>query len=358
MPPLGATVAGNRRAMELAQTSRIVMQANEAAVSIAASLTDALIRQKTLDILLTPSPTYQLRSPTRSDQEALRQDLLTAGLIPEETTVEGIFPPVADPNEAPQAFWSAPGSGYSGHHAFPGGLAMHVWVNATLARGIVEIYEAAYGLSSATHAVDPSVALAAPLWHDIHKVVVLQWNDDGSLLGEQRIAGTGAHHPLSGAEAIVRGMPASFVVALLAAHSPPMATSSQNATAPQPLITYIRAAAMIARVDPVEAGLLKRLPDESWALQQDPPRPEGYINNLSDHDYLLSGDSAKMLVGALKALAPQYGIDPAADPPRFNWWRNAVFSRTPDMRLYGALATGGLDAVKAMIDAEAAAGAG
>jgi len=191
------------------------MQANDATLALASSLADELIRQQTLEILQMSAPTYQLRSPTPSDKQTLRHDLLEAGLAPEQTTVDGIFPPVADPNTPSQAFWSAPGSGYDGHHTFPGGLAMHEWVNATLARGYVDTYEAASGLTSATHAVDPSIALAAPLWHDIHKVVVFQWNDDGRQLPEQVIAGTGAHHPLSGAEAIVRGMSPDFVIALL-----------------------------------------------------------------------------------------------------------------------------------------------
>jgi hypothetical protein len=230
---------------------------------------------------------------------------------------------------------------------------MHEWVNATLARSFIDVYETAYGLTSASHAVDPSIALAAPLWHDIHKVVVFQWNDDGTVLTEQVIAGTGAHHPLSGAEAIVRGMPPDFVVALLSAHDPPVAAPRPDGAAPKPLVNYIRAAAMIARVDPIEAGLLRRTADDGWALRQDPPRVEGYINHLSDHDYVLSGDSTTVLVATLTKLAPQYGIDPPADPARFNWLRNTVFSRVPDMRLYGALTTGGLDAVRAMIDAEA-----
>jgi hypothetical protein len=354
MPTVRTLTAGNQQAMELARTSRIVMQAKDAALALASSLANELIRQKTLDVLQAPAPTYQLRSPTPSDKQALRQDLLAAGLIPDATTIDGIFPPVPDPHEPPQPFWSAPGSGYDGHHAFPGGLAIHEWVNATLARGYGEIYEAAYGLTSATQALDPSITLAAPLWHDIQKVVVFQWNEDGRPLAEQVIAGTGAHHPLSGAEAIVRGMSPDFVIALLSAHDPPVAAKpSTPSTTVKPLINYLRAAAMIARVDPIDSGLLVRTGDNGWALAQGPPRMEGYINHLADHDYVLSGDSATVLDATLRQLAPRYGIDPDRDMTRFNWFRNATFSHVPDMRLYGALATGGLDAVKAMIDAEA-----
>jgi hypothetical protein len=256
---------------------------------------------------------------------------------------------VSDPNEAPQAFWSAPGSAYAGHHAFPGGLAMHEWTNASLAQQFMASYDQRYGLVSESGAIDPSIALAAPLWHDIQKVTVFQWNDDGSELVEQSIADTGGHHPLSGAEAIVRGLPADFVVALLGAHDPP-----QSGTPLVRLINYIRAAAIIARVDPVQAGLLQPWADPSapdgLGLAQVPPRIEPHINHLSDHDFVFTGDSLTTVLDTLRSLAPDYDIDPPTQTARFNLFRNTVLSQMTDMRLYGYLQTGGADAVKAQID--------
>jgi hypothetical protein len=349
--PLAAVTAANRQAMDLARRSTRVMDVFEAVLEMARALPDAKLRTATLAVLNNPAPTYQLRSKSRADKEAVRQELLAAGLITDQVTVDGIFPPVADPSTAPQAFWSAPGSTFAGHHAYPGGLATHSWTNASLAKQFVDSYDARYGLVSESSAIDASFALAAPLWHDINKVTVFQWNPDGSEFVEQTIADTGGHHPISGAEAIVRGLPADFVVAQLSAHDPP-----QLGTSLVRLINYVRAAAIIARVDPVKAGLLQAWDDPSapggLGLAQVPPRVEGHINHLSDHDFVFSGDSAIIVLGTLKDLAPDYGIDPVAQPARFNLLRNTVFSQLTDMRLYGVLQSGGPPAVKARIDAD------
>jgi hypothetical protein len=347
--PLSAVTAGNQQAMDLARKSSTIMDTNAAILAMADGLADANLRAKTLEVLRNPAPTYMLRSPSRADKDAVRQELLAAGLITDQVTVEGIFPPVGDPHEAPQAFWSAPGSAYAGHHSYPGGLAVHEWINASLAQQFLDSYDARYGLVSESNAIDPSIATAAPLWHDINKVTVFQWVDDGSELIEQTIADTGAHHPISGAEAIVRGLPPDFVIALLGAHDPPQVGASL-----QRLVNYIRAAATIARVDPVKAGLLQPTDDPTMpaglGLSQVPPRVEAHINHLSDHDFVFSGDSATLMIKTLRDLAPEYGIDPVAQPARFNLFRNTVFSQQTDMRLYGVYQTGGAPAVKARID--------
>jgi hypothetical protein len=349
--PLSALTAGNQQAMNLARKSSRIMATNDAILMMADGLADARVRAATIEVLRNPAPLYQLKSPTAADKEAVRQELLAAGLISDQVTVRGIFPPVGDPHEAPQAFWSAPGSTYAGHHAFPGGLALHEHVNASVARQWVDAYDQDYGLVSESGAIDPSIAAAAPLWHDINKVTVFQWNDDGSELVEQAIADTGAHHPISGAEAIVRGMSPDFVVALLSAHDPP-----QSGTPMLRLINYIRAAAIIAHVDPVKAGLLTPSADPAapagLGLAQVPPRIEGHINHLSDHDFIFSGDSASLAIQTLRTLAPQYGVDPGTQAARFNLFRNTVLSQLSDMRLYGVLQTAGVDGVKARIDSE------
>jgi hypothetical protein len=348
---LADVMDGNNMAMEIASKSAQAMQANETAMQIASSIADATIRSTILDALANPAPTYQLKSPTMSDKMQVRQELFDAGLIPDKTMVEGIFPIVADANQAPQAFWSAPGSTYAGHHSFPGGLAVHTVVNTSMAQAWMQTYDNVYGMVSDSGGLDASITTGAPLWHDIHKPTIFQWNSDGSEIVEQTIADTGGHHPASGAEAIVRGMPADFVVAMLSAHDPASnsMTTGSNQVDVQRLVNYIRAAAIIARVDPVAKGLLT-FDGMTYQLAQNPPRVEGLINHLSDHDFLLSGDSLARMVTELKALAPQYGIDPNADPARFNLFRNLVFSQVADMRLYGHLIAGGRAAVKSVID--------
>ena len=349
---------GNQQAAALAARSSLVSKAKDNLNQVAMSIPDAQIRSATLAVLASPAPTYQLASPSASDKQAVRAELLSAGLIGDSTTVDGVFPPVDDANLPAQPVWSAPGSTYSAHHSYPGGLVVHEWVNATIAGAINDIYEAAFGLVSNPSAINLSISRAAPLWHDIHKTVVLQWMPDGSELDEQTIADTGAHHPISGAEAITRGMPADFVVALLSAHDAPttrkdtVTSVTTVLTGYQRLVNYIRAAAIIARVDPIAYGLLVQNSDGSYALKQDPPGLEGFINHLSDHDYILTFDTAARLIKTLEGIAGDWGIDPTADPSRFNLFRNTVFSQLADMRLYGALIADGVDGVRSMINQE------
>jgi hypothetical protein len=345
-------IEGNRVAVAVASRSSLIGQAWDGLREAAYAIEARELRLSTLTLLELPAPTYQNRSPSWGDREQVRQELLAAGLIPEATTVDGIFPPVQDANEPAQPVWSAPGGTFSGHHAYPGGLAMHEWVSAGIADSIKALYQRSYGI-----ALDPSITLAAPLWHDIHKTTVMQWKQDGSELAEQTIADTGAHHTISGAEAIVRGMSRHFVIAMLSAHNA-ATTVKETLSAPpvltgyQRLVNYVRAAAIIARADPISRGLLKSTPEGEFVLNQDPPRMEGFLNHFADQDYVLTGDVAARMIQVLGTIAGDYGIDPANEPARFNLFRNLVFSQVSDMRLYEALLHEGVASVKGLIDAD------
>lgn len=346
-------VEGNALATAVARRSRFVMRTVEAVRSLAADLPDPVMRQRTLDLLENPAPTYQLRSPSAADREAVRSDLLAAGLIPASTTVDGIFPPVADPHEAPQPFWSAPGSGFRAHHAYPGGLAVHELGFARFTGRYRETYDEVYDLDAVSGALDAALLTGVSLWHDIHKVTVFQWQADGSELAEQPIADTGAHHTLGGAEAIVRGMSPAWVTAQLSAHdAPTLVQVRPDETGRRRVIDYIRAAAIIARVDPVSDGLLRRTEDGGFALAQDPPRIEDYIVNFADGDYLFTNDAIPLLVTTLMEIAVDHGIDPARESARFNLFRNLVLSQLSEVRLYGYLLQEGVDGVRAAIGRE------
>jgi hypothetical protein len=341
-PPPGEPTGGNMRAIEIAQASKLVKGAFADLWEVATQIQDASLKQATLDMLANPAPTYQLQSPSAADREEVRSQLLAEKLIPEQTTVEGIFPKVDDPRNAPQPFWSTAGSGYGSHHSYPGGLAAHVGYNATIASRMVANYEKIY---TETMGVQPlpfnrDFALAAPLWHDNQKPTVFQWNDDGSEFAEQTIADTGAHHPLSGAEAIVRGLPAPFVLALLSAHDEP---SIDNAPR---VVKYARAAAIIARVDPATYGLLKPDDKGGFVLASDYPNLEAFINFMSDHDWVFTVHAAHTVIPMVQSIArDKYGIDAAADAPRFNNFRNRVFATLSQERIYVLLAAGGQAAV-------------
>jgi hypothetical protein len=171
--------------------------------------------------------------------------------------------------------------------------------------------------------------IAAALYHDIMKTVVFQFNEDGSLLEELSIGDTGGHHCLSGAEAIVRGHDARFVTVLLSAHAAPSLGDEQK------VVTWCRAAAMIAGVDPVEYGLVKKTAD-GFALAQIPPI-ETFVNHMSDHDYVLTIPAVREVVPLIHA------IDPSL------WYRHTILAKTSAVALYQALATGGEPAFRKVL---------
>jgi hypothetical protein len=167
------------------------------------------------------------------------------------------------------------------------------------------------------------------------KSIVFQWNADGTLFDEGTIADTGAHHVLSGAEAISRGRSARFVIALLSAHAAPSLGDEAK------VVAWCRAAALVAGVDPVSYGLL-RADKKGFALAPEFVPIEAFVNHLSDHDYVLSVHAMHAVRGELA----RHGGDA--------WYVNGVLSKRSAIGLYGVLSTGGRSA----FDREVAGGFG
>jgi len=77
--------------------------------------------------------------------------------------------------------------------------------------------------------------VGAPLWHDWAKSIVFQWNSDGTEFIELNFGGTGtndnfgapgdsrtgAHHIITIAEEMSRGLSPVFVITMACAHSAP-----------------------------------------------------------------------------------------------------------------------------------------
>src|SRR5207249_4877770 len=173
------------------------------------------------------------------------------------------------------------------HHSYPGGLAVHEAFNLQSALDLEANFRARYAME-----VDDDAVIAAPILHDAMKAWVLQWTADGSLTEQATIAGTPSHHVFGIAESLHRGMPAPLVLAQAAAHDPFAAMD------PGPIARWLRAGALLARVDPVAAGLLT----SSGALALRPPI-EAVIDHLSDHDYVLEDPAGAEVAAALARLA-------------------------------------------------------
>lgn len=304
--------------VEMARESTVVEVAQEMLNVSARRLTDKNLSRLILDVMKNPAPTIAAQ-----DDKALLAKLRAAGLIDEERT--SVMPPCKSTTQAPQPYWSAPGSGYASHHAYPGGLVTHCAMNVVSAEKLCESYDDVFGLT-----LDANAAVGGELLHDLHKPWVFQWQADNSSRKEEILARTGEHHVLSIAESMKRGVPVNVCVAQACAHDHPGTEKSEAL-----VVGWIKAAAIIAGIDPVAKGFLaadgKTLPL--------PRRIEGFAVHLADHDFVISGPACQWTVKAMKRLAKEnYGITADKD---FNAMRNYVFANLTAMRLYGILSTKG-----------------
>src|SRR5439155_327718 len=81
---------------------------------------------------------------------------------------------------------------------------------------------------------------AAAIWHDAIKAATLPWRDDATCGPEPRIAGTGAHHVLGIAAAMVRRLPEGLVLTIASAHVPVFEDGAKQVCA------WLRAASIVA----------------------------------------------------------------------------------------------------------------
>jgi hypothetical protein len=339
-PPSGLA-RGNATAARIAAVSPFIAKTYAATVALARSIGDRALRESILALLDNPKPMYAAKYPTPESRGALRDAFVREGYIAAGSPVEALFPAGTEAGaRAPQPFWCAGGSGENSHHSYPGGLLVHEYFNASIATSFASTYDRVY--FSSRNAVDRDTVIGAALYHDIMKTVVFQWNADGTLFKELAIGGTGGHHVLSGAEAIVRGRSARFVIALLSAHAAPSLGDEAK------VATWCRAAALAAGVDPIEYGLLKKNGSD-YVLAPTYVPIEALVNYLSDHDYVFSVHAVHEVLPQLQRLAPRYVVSPTnataaarrAPYTSFAWFKNVALSNLSAIGLYQTLAGGG-----------------
>ncbi len=317
---------------EMAQKSKPVMDAWNYLQSAAATVKDERVRKSLSDILDNPAPTFVGPLRAHDAGKAAWSELKAKGLA-EELALENFLPPVQDPAKSPQPFWSAPGSGYQSHHAYPGGVVTHTALNLRVSLALYEAYWETYRFE-----LDRDVVVASQMLHDLHKPWVFQWGEDGACRTELTLANVGEHHPYSIAESIYRGLPPEICVAQACAHNHPGTTKDEADP-----VAWITAACILAGVNPREKGFLDKRGD-TLPL---PRRMENFVCHLGDHDWVLTVPAVQWLVPELKALAAsRYGMSGEDLKGRkFNSFRNYVFSQATAMGLYKVYSTGGKDAL-------------
>lgn len=308
----------------------------------ALKIQDEKIRAATLDALK-PDTCIAHRAGLTSEQKSgILTKLTAAGFLSADSAMAGVFPPVredgSDCPKLPQRFDSAPGSNFGGHHSYPGGLAIHESFNLTNSLNLANEYRQKYGPDLT---INIDFLIAAPIWHDWAKTIVFQWKPDGTELDELTIAGTAAHHILSLAEAMKRGMPADLIVVQSSAHAAPVLGNEAK------VVNWIRAAAIVAQVDPVALGYLVHNGSGEWHIPRF--RIEDSIHNLSDADFVTSIPAVTTVDTILKQLAHEFGFEPSDTARYNNRFRNRVLSELTAERMLMIYTNSGVDGIRAEI---------
>jgi len=235
----------------------------------------------------------------------------------------------------------------------------------------------ASGAGASDIVIDEDLIIAPPMWHDWAKTIVFQWNADGTEFQELPIGGngktddnggagnskTGAHHILGLAEAMARAMPPQFVITEACAHGAPVLGAEYK------VVNWIRAAAIIARVDPVARGYLRldaakklrltalRHTGDIDADETEPDLLAEYaIHNLSDANFTIALPAIASVNSALRAIAPKFGYS-ADDVATFNnSFRNPVMSALTAERLFLVITNEGLPGLEREVNVLVRAG--
>ena len=207
--------AGNLRAQQIGNASPLVQSAVELLEQNARQIQDPELRAVTLDSFLNSNTCIRHRAHvTDAVKTEIINTLVAQGLVNPADAASitgglkaGIFPPVNGDGSAcptmPLTFKATPGSNFGGHHSYPGGLAVHESFNDQSSTNFADTYRGEYG-SLGEHnlpvtrgarrvgdvRIDQDVILAAPIWHDWAKMMVFQWNADGTEFTELNFGGT------------------------------------------------------------------------------------------------------------------------------------------------------------------------
>lgn len=296
-------------AVPLAKDAELVQLSYKKIQDAVSSIKDSTLRSMTAEIINNPNPAFMENYQLPGSKRALYNKLAAAGLLDtSKISAEQLLPPYS--GKLPQPFYSAPGSGYASHHAYPGGLATHTAANLCISEGIYNTYKDIFNSD-----ISRDIIISAQALHDLAKPLVFQWQKDQASLPEYTIAATGAHHILSIAEVIYRGFPVEEIVAQACAHTIPTGKDEQVVAG------YLKAAAIIAGKDAVKLGLVN-----SDNTIPTPHKQEGYIVSLGDHDFVLSSPACQKSVTILKQIAAKdYGMTKAElEGEHFNRFRNYI----------------------------------
>jgi len=333
---------------DMARASRLVMGTYNELLQTASSLEDEQYRRLMTECITRPKVTFLELYPKDADRRRLFDEMVKLGFFNAKDSPEHVWPAG---HMSPQTYLTAPSSHNDFYNAHPGGLALTVAYNIRMADAYTQNYRQVYGVPA-----NRDLPVASLLVHEYPKVWLYQWQDDGSWLEEPRTVYDDtwhAHCIYVTAELMYRRFDSRIVMAMAAAHQLSFLEASMdgrkvvtNWRGLERVAHFVKAAAAMAQVDPVDYGLLERKGGETVLA----PQPaEQWVTHLADMNWPYAMGAAHLYTWPmLKTVAEQdlgiKGRDLAGKP--FNQLKNYVWSQLGQIALYEILVREGFDAAR------------
>ncbi|WP_340109955.1 hypothetical protein [Pikeienuella sp. HZG-20] len=336
----------------MARASRLVMGTYNELLQTASSIEDEGYRRLMTECITGPKVTFLEMYPTEADRRKMFDEMVRLGFFNAEDDPDHVWP---SGHMSPQTYLTAPSSHNDFYNAHPGGLAVTVAYNIRMAEAYTSNYRQMYGVP-----INRDVSVAGLLIHEYPKVWLYQWREDGSWLEEPRTVYDDtwhAHCIYVTAELMHRRFDSRIVMAMAAAHQLGMLDAAMdgrrvvaNWIGLERVAHFIKAAAVMAQVDPVEYGLLER---KGGDVVLAPQPAEHWVTHLADMNWPYTMGGAQLSTEpALRQIAESdYGIkgDDLHGRP-FNQMKNYVWSQLSQITLYEILVREGDDAMRKTVN--------
>ncbi len=337
---------------DMSRASRLVMGTYNELVQTAASLEDPAYRELMTECITRPKVGFLEMYKTDEDRRKMFDEMVKLGFFNPEDDPDHVWP---SGHMNPQTYLTAPSSHNDFYNAHPGGLAVTVAYNIRMADAYTENYRQMYGLP-----INRDLPVASLLVHEYPKVWLYQWQKDGSWLEEPRTVYDDtwhAHCIYVTAELMYRRYDSRIVMAMAAAHQMSMLDASMDGRAVvanwiglDRVAHFIKAAAVMAQVDPVDYGLLER---KGGDMVLAPQPAEQWVTHLADMNWPYAMGGAQLYTWPLlKTVAENdlgiKGDDLSGRP--FNQLKNYVWSQLGQITLYEILIREGQDAARKTIN--------
>jgi hypothetical protein len=333
---------------EMARASRLVMGIYDELLQTAASLEDPEYRRLMTECIVAPKVSFLEMYPSDADRKKLFAEMVKLGFFNREDDPDHVWP---RGHMEPQTYLTAPSSHNDFYNAHPGGLAVTVAYNIRMADAYTQNYRQMYGLP-----INRDLPVASLLVHEYPKVWLYQWQNDGTWLEEPRTVYDDtwhAHCIYVTAELMYRRFDSRIVMAMAAAHQLSFLEASMdgrkvvaNWRGLERVAHFIKAAAVMAQVDPVDYGLLER---KGGDMVLAPQPAEQWVTHLADMNWPYAMGGAQLYTEPmLRQIAESdLGINGRELTGRpFNQLKNYVWSQLGQITLYEILVREGYEAAR------------